>query len=137
MSSDASGYRIMVRNEERSLIREIKKLYGERKSIIESIRDDVMNHECFFDDNLFARWYDVDGHKILGVLTNSRAIREYNGQSDIGTIGRQVLVFMCRASDISYVKENQVIRINGKNYYVTEARKIQDVYWRIELTVNE
>ena len=46
-------------------------------------------------------------------------------------------MFMCRCDDVSDVRVNNIIRINGKAYYVTEAVKVQGMYWKIRMLVNE
>ena len=105
------------------------------QSVRESIHEDMMNHECFFDENAFAEHYDIDGHKVLGLMLNSRTSREYD--PDTGTSGRSGLTFICRCDDVKDIRVNNIIRIDGKAYYVNEARRIQGMYWKIELTVNE
>ncbi|MBQ3396223.1 MAG: hypothetical protein IJG34_11315 [Synergistaceae bacterium] len=121
--------------ERSSLGRELKKIYAEPESLIGSIHDDMLSHECFFDMNAFARMHDVNGHKILGILTRVKYSRVYDSQT--GILSRNECMFLCRVSDVRDIQVNQVLRINGRAYYVSESEKVQGVYWRVNLRVNE
>ena len=112
----------------------MKKIYRPL-SVKESIHDDMLSHECFFDENTFAEYYDIDGRKILGILTGSKGTRVYD--SERGVLSQSEQMFMCRCDDVSDVRVNNIIRINGKAYYVTEAVKVQGMYWKIRMLVNE
>ena len=121
--------------EHSSLERELKKIYAESESVIGSIHDDILSHECFFDDHAFARIHDVNGHKILGILTRVKNSRVYDSQT--GILSRNECLFLCRASDVRDIQVNQILRINGRAYYVSESEKVQGVYLRCILRVNE
>ena len=101
----------------------------------ESIREDFERHGCFFDTGEFARKYIIDGHAVTGIMLQSQDTREYD--SERGASGRSDMIFLCRCSDVKNISVNNIVRIDGKAYYVIEAVRVQGLYWKIRLQVNE
>ena len=112
----------------------MKKIYRPL-SVYESIHEDMLSRECFFDESAFAEKFSIDGRKILGLMVQSRNSRNYDAERGIS--GQSEMLFLCRCSDVKEVRVNNVLRINGRAYYVTEAMKVQGIYWKIRMLVNE
>lgn len=128
----------MERSEGSSLVdfaREAMNIYRGWQTLHEAVKEDVSDPELWFDDEEFARWLDVDGHKVLGVLVQDRKTQRHEIPSNEGegyAKGRMLL--FVRAKDIKGVKARQTIRIDGKIYVVESGHEIQGVVRKIELS---
>lgn len=107
----------------------------ERKSVRRSIHEDVKNYECFFDSEAFAEVLNINGRKVLGILTQSKHSRVYDSLS--GVLMNSGMVMFLRASEVAGVNVNEVLKVNGKSYLVRDARVLGDSVWRIELGAYE
>ena len=99
----------------------------------EIIREDVESRGCFFDDTEFAQHLNINGHDILGVMTQNKRYHEFDPHT--GTISRSGMLLFLKESDIKNVNTGQVLRVNSKAYVITNAMLAANGVWRIELKV--
>lgn len=131
----------MVRIQERSSIeRETQKIYSEPNTLKRQIVKDSENELIFFDENAFAKWRDIDGVRILTVLTTAKysaPLRDSNDYSDALSFKTKYLY--CKAKDIKRKPLiDTVIRVDGLAYRIVEASPaLNGQAWKIEIASSE
>lgn len=121
----------------RGIDRDILKLYAEPLKFREFALKDTCDINLWFDDETFAEWRDVDGVRILAVITqdkrNQPIIDDIRDAS--GVLSMDNFVMFAKSCDIVQdVKTGTVVRIDGKMYQINSAQKIlNDSVWRFRL----
>lgn len=117
------------------LARELRKLYAQPSNFSLQVSKDTDNCELWFDVNTFARYHDINGHKILSVLTSNTHSQKFFLNNIEGVSRSQVVLFV-KCADVLDFNADEPLRVDGKLFTVLEAVKIQDVVWRITLIAN-
>lgn len=121
------------------MIQSIHDIYTQGRTFLDEVASDLEDGAVWFNSSEFARYHDIDGVKILSVLTSDRRTQSVNVHVDGATpegVSKSRGILFCRAQEISGVNADQPLRIDGKMYTVSEARLIQDQVWRIVLEAN-
>ena len=119
------------------MLRDYSKLYERKRSFQDYFAKDLTDEKVWYNSGEFARYHNIDGYKLLCVIaknttTNSMVDKTTPNKYALGVNDAEGVLF-CRAQDISRVKADQVITIDGKEYLVKNARLLQEQVWRIEL----
>lgn len=118
-----------------SLARDLRKLYAQPLNFVSQVNSDVDNILLWFDDNTFARYHDINGHKVLSVLTSNIHSQSFNFNNVEGVSRASAILFM-KCADVVSFDADEPLRVDGKLYTVQEAVKIQDAVWRVSLLAN-
>lgn len=122
------------------MLKAIHDLYSRDETFLDFLAHDLEDDSVWFNNSEFARFHDIDGEKILSILTSDTRTQSLNinigNEKNSEGISRSRAVLYCRAQEISGVNSDQPLRIDGKLYTVSEARLIQDQVWRIVLEAN-
>lgn len=123
------------------MLKAIHDIYARDETFIDHVAHDLDNGAVWFNDAEFARWHDLNGRKILSILTSDRRGQRLNikvNDDSPELLRKSVGVFFCRAQDIKGSWQSGApIRIDGRQYTVSEAKLLQDQVWRISLEANE
>lgn len=122
------------------MLKSIHDLYSRDDTFLDFVAHDIDDDEVWFNNSEFARFHNVNGKKVLSIFTVDTRSKKLDitidGHSHEG-VSKGSGVFYARAKD--FKKEIAIgakIKLNGKNYTVSEARLIQDQIWRLELEAN-
>ena len=122
------------------MLKAIHDIYSRDETFLDFLAHDLEDDSVWFNNSEFARFHDIDGEKILSILTSDTRTQSLNinivNEKNSEGISRSRAVLYCRAQEISGVNSDQPLRIDGKLYTVSEARLIQDQVWRIVLEAN-
>ena len=118
----------------------IHDVYSRDKTFLDFLAQDLDDNAAWFNSSEFARFHDINGTRILSVLTSDAQSRKIDirvgyDENPEGVSKSRGILF-CRAQEISGVNAEQPLRVEGKMYTVSEARLIQDQVWRIVLEAN-
>lgn len=83
----------------------------------------------------FARPHNIDGKKILSVLTSNKRAKILIGPDGQKLNDSEMILFV-KKSDVKKVMSNQSVKIDGKIYLIKDAQDIQGVIWKIFLEGN-
>lgn len=123
------------------MLKVIHDLYAREETFLDFVAHDLDNGAVWFNNSEFARFHNVNGKKILSILTSDMRSRTINirineDQNPEG-VSKSSGILFCRAQDIrGNIKSGQLLELNGREYTVSEARLIQDQIWRITLEAN-
>ena len=120
---------------------DIDEIYGEEKSFLDELANDLDDENVWFNDFEFARYHVIYGERIISIFTSDKRTKELNvrvsGDEGVsGSVTASSGVLYVRAQEISHVASGQALTLDGKFYTVIEANLIQDQVWRIVLGVN-
>lgn len=120
---------------------EILEIYSREKSFIDFESLDLATGKVFFNNSEFARYHDIDGKKILGILTSDiRNKKLVNASTDVKnakSYTQSSSVLFVRVCDIrGVIKAGISLRLDGELYLVSEAIREGQV-WRILLEANK
>ena len=104
------------------------------RSIYEGIQPDLLESEAFFI--AFARERNLDGHKIMCVLTpvkNEKITVSYEHEG----LSQSHSVLIVRNTDMIGMKVNDSLRIDGKLYEITSVSNPSGDIIRMELECTE
>lgn len=98
----------------------------------DSFGHDVNDSKIWLDLGAFGEVLDIDGHKILGVMTRAREYGyERRGETERYSHGGFVLYV--RSAEISNVTAGQQVKINGAKYAVKSRGEMLGQMRRIEI----
>ena len=122
-------------------MKEILDLYVEETTFRRQVEQDLEDGAAWFNSDEFGKYHDIDGKKVLSVFTADRrgqtiAIKLNTNENTEGVVKSRGILFV-RADEIDGVKADQSLRLDGRLYYVAEARILQGCVWRIVLEANE
>ena len=104
-------------------------VHVEERNLEYYVKNDV---SVFLNMKEFARYHDVDGHKLRCVLTSdSAAVPVVAPEGEILS-GRNMVMYVSH-EDITGISAGQSVRIDGKIYLVKDAQDVQNILWRIKL----
>lgn len=83
----------------------------------------------------FARPHNIDGKKILSVLTSNKRANKI-AIPDGNSLNDSEMVLFVKKKDVKNVIANQSVKIDGKIYLIKDAQDIQGVMWKIFLQGN-
>ncbi|MBR0076723.1 MAG: hypothetical protein IJP96_13330 [Synergistaceae bacterium] len=120
------------------MMQELLKIYEKDESFLDFLAHDLDDEAVWFNESEFARYHDIDGHKILSIFTSDTRTQviNINGEQSPEGVNKSRGILFCRKQEISGVNAEQPLRLDGKLYTVVEARLIQDQVWRITLEAN-
>lgn len=128
---------LQERSNSGSIDRDILKLYAQPLKFSGHVLKDTCDINIWFDDETFAKWRDVDGVRILTIMTQDKTNQPIseNISDSSGYLSMNNFVLYCKACDIVQdVKTGTVVRIDGKMYQVNSAQKIlNDSVWRFRV----
>lgn len=124
------------------MMKAIHDIYARDETFLDFLAHDLDDGAAWFNDSEFARFHDIDGRKILSIFTSDTRGKTVNVRIDEDSgpelIHKSVGVLFCRAQNISGNWNVGVsLRLDGRQYTVSEARLLQDQVWRITLEANE
>lgn len=123
------------------LSKDIAKIYADNFKFKDFVLKDSVSNNIWFDDNSFAQWHDVDGIKILAILTQDKNNRPYveNMTDESGALSVNNFVLFCKACDIVHeVPSGTIVQIDGKRYQVLSSQRIlNNSVWRIKISMCE
>lgn len=123
------------------MLKAIHDVYSRDETFLDFFAHDLDDDIAWFNNSEFARFHDINGTRILSVLTSDTQSRKIDirvgyDENPEG-IRKSGGILFCRAQEISGVNAEQPLRVDGKMYTVSEARLIQDQVWRIVLEANQ
>ena len=123
------------------MLKAIHDIYARDKTFIDFLAHDLDDSAVWFNSSEFARFHDLDGEKVLSILTSDTRSQPLNIKIGDGAYSEGVSksreILLCRAQEISGLNAEQPLRVDGKLYTISEARLIQDQVWRIVLEAND
>ena len=123
------------------MLKAIHDIYSRDKTFIDFLAHDLDDSAVWFNSSEFARFHDLDGEKVLSILTSDTRSQPLNIKIGDGAysegVSKSRLILLCRAQEISGLNAEQPLRVDGKLYTISEARLIQDQVWRIVLEAND
>ena len=116
---------------------ELAEIYADDKTFIDFFADDLNDGKVWYNLSEFGRVYEINGTCLLCCFVASKSFATANfgtpeNRDSFGVNNAEGVIYF-RAQDVSGVKVDQVITINGKEYLVTKADLLQDQVWRLEL----
>ena len=122
------------------MLKAIHDIYSRDETFLDFVAHDLDDGANWFNNSEFARFHDINGKKILSVLTTdlrTRGIKIRLGSTENpeGITKAQAVLF-CRAQDVKNIKSGSKIKLDGRLYLVGEAVLIQEQIWRISLEAN-
>ena len=113
------------------------KRYERKKTFLDYFAKDLEDGHVWYNSGEFARYHNINGCSLLSVFakniaTGSMMEKTSDEAKPLGVNNAEGVLF-CRAQDVSGVKADQTIMLDGKEYLVTNATLIQEQIWRIEL----
>ena len=122
------------------MIKAIHDIYARDETFLDFVAHDLDDGANWFNNSEFARFHDVNGKKILSVLTTDLRtqgikIRLVSSENPEGVTKAQAVLF-CRVHDMKSVKSGSKFKLDGRLYLVSEATLIQEQIWRISLEGN-
>ena len=122
------------------MLKSIHDIYSRKRTFLDFLARDLDDDCVWFNNSEFARFHDVNGKKILSILTadtkNKKLDITIDGHTPEG-ISKGSGVLYVRAKDFKGEVTLGKIKIDGKSYIVSEAHLIQDQVWRISLEANQ
>ena len=125
------------------MMKAIHDLYARDETFLDFLAHDLDDDAAWFNNSEFARFHDLDGRKILSIFTSDTRGKTLNISINADTnqdpqlVHRSGGVLFCRAQNISgNWNVGASLRLDGRQYTVSEARLIQDQVWRIVLEAN-
>ena len=119
------------------MLKAIHDLYSRGETFLDFFAYDLDDDIAWFNNSEFARFRNIDGHKILSILAMNKRRQSIDvnlaGNQDPVGISKSSCVLFCRAQEISHVEADQPLRVDGRLYTVIEASLLQDHVWRITL----
>ena len=126
------------------MMKAIHDLYARDETFLDFLAHDLDDGAAWFNNSEFARFHDLDGKKILSIFTSDTHGKTLNISIDSGEdntpqlVHRSGGVLFCRAQNISgNWHVGATLRLDGRQYTVSEARLLQDQVWRVVLEANE
>ena len=118
----------------------IHDVYSRDKTFLDFLAQDLDDNAAWFNSSEFARFHDINGTRILSVLTSDTQSRKIDirvgyDENPEG-ISKSRGILFCRAQEIGMPESGALMKVDGKRYTVSEARLIQDQVWRIVLEGN-
>lgn len=110
---------------------------SEPTSLKTQIKSDLIDENLFFNLNEFAEELTVEGRKLTGVLLHNTTQQRFklSGGYAAQGIGNSGVVVYLRSADITQeIAVDSRIEVNGRDYYVEDARKVQNELLRLELS---
>jgi len=120
-------------------MKELLELYSDDTTFREQVGHDLEDGAAWFNLDEFGKHHDIEGKKVLAVLTGDmreQTITVNSRESTVGIAKSRGILFV-RADEISGIKAEQILRLDARLYTVAEARILQDSVWRIVLEANE
>ena len=120
------------------MLQAIHDIYARDETFLDHLAHDLDDDAVWFNNSEFARFHDVNGKKILSILTSdSRSqklnIRINDSQNPAG-VSKSSGVLFCRVQDIKgNIESGSGLKLDGRRYKVSEASLIQEQVWRITL----
>ncbi len=119
------------------LDRGLAKLYSQSNTQKDQRENDLA---CWFNLQEFAEYHDIDGHKILGVMTSDirgqRAQQAMFSNDNAYGVSKSNAKLFLKVCDVDNINTDQPLRIDGRLYQVTQCVKIGGVIWSISLMGN-
>ena len=125
----------------RKMLKAIHDLYARDETFLDFLAYDLDDGAVWFNNSEFARFHNVNGRKILSILTSDTRTQTLNihvseDQNPDGVTRSQGILF-CRVQDIKgEITSGQRMKLDGRLYRVSEARMLQEQVWRIVLEAN-
>ena len=104
------------------------KRYERKKTFLDYFAKDLEDGHVWYNSGEFARYHIF----AKNIATGSMMEKTSDEAKPLGVNNAEGVLF-CRAQDVSGVKADQTIMLDGKEYLVTNATLIQEQIWRIEL----
>ena len=115
------------------MMKAIHDLYARDETFLDFLAHDLDDDAVWFNNSEFARYHDLDGRKILSIFTSDIRGKTLNISIDSDTNQDPQLVhssggvLFCRAQNISgNWNVGASLRLDGRQYTVSEARLLQD-----------
>ena len=124
------------------MMKVIHDIYARDETFIDFLAHDLDDDSVWFNNSEFARFHDIDGKKILSIFTSDTRGKtlniSINGENNPELVHRSGGILFCRAQNIAgNWNIGASLRLDGRQYTVSEARLIQDQVWRIVLEANK
>ena len=122
------------------MLKAIHDVYSRDKTFLDFVAQDLDDNAVWFNSSEFARFHDINGTRILSILTSDAQSRKIDirvgyDENPEG-ISKSRGILFCRAQEIVRPESGALMKVDGKRYTVSEARLIQDQVWRIVLEAN-
>lgn len=115
--------------------RNLRKLYNQPLNFISQVLLDVEDLDLWFNVNEFAKIYDINGHKVKCVFMNATH-KFRNSKLNAGDLIMTAdATLYLKGSDVSDLRAEQTLRINGKLYTIIDVANLQNAIWRVSLKV--
>ena len=123
------------------MLQAIHDIYARNETFLDYLAHDLDDNIAWFNNSEFARYHDIDGRKILSILTSDTRTQAINlnlaDHNDPVGLRKSRGVLFCRAQEIEGVfAADQSLRVDGRLYTIAEASLIQDQVWRVVLEAN-
>lgn len=120
------------------MMKAIHDIYARDETFLDELAHDLDDSAVWFNDSEFARFHDIDGHKILSIFTSDTRGKTFNininDENNPELVHRSGGILYCRAQNIAGNWQiGASLRLDGRHYTVSEAKLIQDQVWRIVL----
>lgn len=124
------------------MMKAIHDMYARDETFLDFLAQDLDDGAVWFNNSEFARFHDLDGRKILSIFTADKRGKTYhitvNEENPPERIQQSGGILFCRAQNISgNWHAGATLRLDGRQYTVSEARLLQDQVWRVVLEANE
>lgn len=122
-------------------MKSIHDLYSQDTTFLDELANDLEDGAVWFNNSEFARFHNLDGHKIISVFTADTRAKplniRINDEDNPELISRSSGVLFCRAQDTGKWSKGASLTLDGRLYTVSEARLIQDQIWRVVLEAKD
>lgn len=122
-------------------MKSIHDIYSRDESFLDYLAHDLDDASVWFNNSEFARFHDIDGKKILSIFTSDTRGKTFsiniNDENNPELVHRSGGILYCRVQNIAgNWNIGASLRLDGRQYTVSEAKLIQDQVWRITLEAN-